>query len=68
MSADFRIARFFCLAGAALAVAGLVLWAALPMSLLLPPYLFTAMLAIFYGCFCWRKKGAKEKAKEEPRE
>jgi len=70
MTAGFSIARFFCIAGATLALAGLVLWWMLPISLLLPPYLFTAMLAIAYGCFCWRKeeRPVKEKGKEEPRE
>jgi hypothetical protein len=57
MPADFLIARFFFIAGGALLLAGLILWWALPISLSLPPYLFTAVLAGAYGFFCWKKGG-----------
>jgi nicotinamide riboside transporter PnuC len=68
MPADFRTARFFCLAGGTLALAGLVLWGALPIHLSLPPYLFTAVLAGAYGYFCWKKSARSAQEKKEPRE
>lgn len=54
MVAGFSIARCFLIAGAALAIVGLLLWALLPIHLTLPPYLFTPLLALGYGFYCWR--------------
>lgn len=67
MLAGFWIARFFCLAGGALALTGLVLWMALPMHMALPPYFFTPILALGYGIWCWRHTRAQLNRKE-PRE
>jgi hypothetical protein len=53
MLAGFSIARCFLLAGAALAVTGLLLWLWLPVRLVLPPYFFTPLLALGYGFYCW---------------
>jgi len=64
MLAGFWIARFFCLAGGALALLGLILWAALPMHLTLPPYFFTPILAVAYGVWCWRRTRAVTVVKE----
>lgn len=55
MLAGFSIARFFCLAGGALALISLVLWVILPVHLVLPPYFFTPILAVGYGIWCWRR-------------
>ena len=60
MLAGSRIARFFLVAGAALLVIGLLLWALLPIHLLMPPYLFAPLLAIGYGFWCWRRYRTKE--------
>jgi hypothetical protein len=50
------IARWFLLGGGALAAIGLVLWIALPISSMFPPYLVTALLALGYGEFCRRRE------------
>jgi hypothetical protein len=55
MLASFTLARSFLVAGAVLAVAGLVLWALLPVHLTLPPYFFTPLLSLGYGFYCWRR-------------
>ncbi len=57
MPADIPIARYFLIGGLALALIGLALWWALPFPLPLPPYLFTALLALAYGAVCWKKSG-----------
>ena len=48
------IMRLFLLTGGLLAVFGLILWFTLPIPLLLPPYLVTALLALGYGVYCWQ--------------
>jgi hypothetical protein len=64
MLAGFSIARFFCFAGGALALASLILWAVLPMHMTLPPYFFTPILAVGYGAWCWRRIRARAGRKE----
>jgi hypothetical protein len=46
------IARLFLVTGAVLAVIGLVLWFALPIRPMFPPYVVTALLALAYGAVC----------------
>jgi predicted membrane metal-binding protein len=65
MLPGFRIARFFLILGGALALAGLLLWALLPVHLSQPPYLFTPLLALAYGFHCWRRTRG---GRIEPRE
>ena len=49
------MARLFLMGGGLLAVVGLVLWVALPIPSMFPPYLATALLALGYGAACrWR--------------
>jgi hypothetical protein len=62
--AGFSMARFFCLAGAALALISLVLWIALPIHFVLPPYFFTPLLAVGYGLWCWRRTRTQPVRKE----
>jgi hypothetical protein len=50
------IARWFLLGGGVLAALGLILWIALPISAMFPPYLVTAVLALGYGEFCRRQE------------
>jgi hypothetical protein len=54
MPPGLKIARFFLIAGGTLLVAGLLLWALLPIHFTLPPYLLTPLLALGYGAWCWR--------------
>lgn len=49
------IARLFWTLGAALAVLGAALWFVVPIRPMFPPYLATALLALGYGTYCWRK-------------
>jgi hypothetical protein len=49
------IARLFCFAGAGLFLLGLLLWLLLPVHSTLPPYLFSPLLAIGYGIYCWKR-------------
>jgi len=43
------------MSGGLLAVIGLILWFTLPIPLMFPPYLVTALLALGYGVACrWR--------------
>ena len=56
MSERHFIARWFLLGGAFLAVAGMVLWFALPIRSMFPPYLVTALLALGYGEFCRKRE------------
>lgn len=46
------ITRLFLTTGGLLALVGLVLWFALPIPSVLPPYLFTALVALGYGAAC----------------
>jgi uncharacterized membrane protein len=46
------MARLFLMGGALLAVIGLILWFALPIPAMFPPYLATALLALGYGAAC----------------
>jgi len=49
------MARLFLMGGGLLAVIGLILWFALPIPSMFPPYLVTALLALAYGVAClWR--------------
>jgi hypothetical protein len=56
MSERLFMARSFLAAGAVLAATGLLLWWALPIRSMFPPYLVTALLALGYGAACrWRR-------------
>jgi hypothetical protein len=55
MLAGLRIARFFCFAGGALFLLGLLLWLLLPIHFTLPPDLFSPILAIGYGIYCRKR-------------
>jgi hypothetical protein len=46
------MARLFLIGGGMLAVFGLILWLALPIPSMFPPYLVTALLALGYGGAC----------------
>jgi hypothetical protein len=48
----------FLLTGGVLAAMCLVLWIALPITSMFPPYLVTALLALGYGEFCRRRDRA----------
>jgi hypothetical protein len=54
MPARLFMARLFLIGGGLLAVIGLILWVALPISTRFPPYLATVLLALGYGVFCWK--------------
>ena len=54
------LARLFLLTSAVLAVAGVILWIALPIHPMFPPFLATALLALGYGMYC--RRGAKTNA------
>lgn len=55
MAERLFMARLFLMAGGLLAVAGLILWFALPIPAMFPPYLATALLALSCGAVCrWR--------------
>ena len=54
MPAPLFIARLFLIGGGLLAVIGLILWFALPIPSMFPPYLVTASLALGYGAACLR--------------
>ena len=56
MSERHFIARWFLLGGAFFAVAGVVLWIALPIRSMFPPYLVTTLLALGYGEYCRRQE------------
>jgi uncharacterized membrane protein len=53
MSDHLFLARCFLIGGAVLAIAGLILWFALPISTMFPPFLATGVLALGYGAYCW---------------
>jgi hypothetical protein len=55
MPAPLFIARLFLIGGGLLAVIGLILWFALPIPSMFPPYLVTASLALGYGVACRRR-------------
>lgn len=44
--------RLFLISGGLLAAVGLMLWFALPIASMFPPYLITALLALGYGGYC----------------
>ncbi|HEY0258153.1 MAG TPA: hypothetical protein VGC39_11965 [Candidatus Methylacidiphilales bacterium] len=46
------LARLFLISGGVLACIGLIFWFTLPISLMFPPYLVTAILALGYGVYC----------------
>lgn len=46
------LARWLLIGGGVLAILGLILWFALPVSMPFPPYLLTALLALGYGAYC----------------
>ena len=50
------LARLFLITGGILAATGLVLWLALPIRPMVPPYLGTALLALGYGVYCRRAR------------
>ena len=50
-----EIEYLYAFAGGALFLLGLILWWLLPIHFTLPPYLFSPMLAIGYGIYCWRR-------------
>ena len=49
------MARLFLMGGGLLAVIGLILWFALRIPSMFPPYLATALLALGYGAACRRR-------------
>jgi hypothetical protein len=49
------MARLFLMAGGLLAVIGLILWFALSIPSMFPPYLASALLAVGYGVACRRR-------------
>jgi hypothetical protein len=53
MLAGLMIARLFRLTGGVLLLIGLLLWAFLPIHLVVPPYLLTPLLALGYSAWCW---------------
>ena len=55
MSERLFMARLFLLGGGLLAVVGLILWFALPIPSMFPPYLVTALFALGYGVVCRRR-------------
>ncbi len=55
------IARLFLISGGVLAIVGFVLWFALPIPGMFPPYLVTALLALGYGVF-WNCRRARTAA------
>ncbi len=63
MPRHFSMAQGFLLSGAALAFLGLILWAALPVRMALPPYLVTALLTLGYGLVCLRESRPAGKRK-----
>jgi nicotinamide riboside transporter PnuC len=50
------IARWFLWGGALFAVIGVILWFALPIRSMFPPYLVTTLLALGYGAYCRRQE------------
>jgi hypothetical protein len=61
---EFRfMARLFWTAGGVLAVLGAVLWFLVPIRPMTPPYIATALLALAYGVWCWRKASAADRPK-----
>jgi len=54
-------AHFLLLGGAALAVIGLILWGILPIASTLPPFLFSALLALGYGAYELRRERSRKK-------
>jgi uncharacterized membrane protein len=57
MSERLFMARVFLVAGGLLAAIGLILWLALPIPSIFPPYLVTALFALGYGTACRRRGG-----------
>jgi hypothetical protein len=49
------MARLFLTGARVLAVISLILWLALPIPSMFPPYLITALLALGYGMECQRR-------------
>ena len=58
MPERLSIPRSFLLTGGVLAAMCLVLWIALPITSMFPPYLVTALLALGYGEHCRRRERA----------
>jgi hypothetical protein len=58
MSDSQFLARLSWILGGALAVLGAALWFVIPIRPMFPPYLATALLALGYGTFCWRRARA----------
>ncbi|HUB66174.1 MAG TPA: hypothetical protein VL981_01660 [Candidatus Methylacidiphilales bacterium] len=56
MPRHLSTAQWFLLGGGVLALLSLILWAALPVKLVFPPYLITALFALGYGLFCLARK------------
>jgi hypothetical protein len=54
MSERLFMARLFLMGARLLAVVSLILWFALPIPSMFPPYLATALLALGYGVACRR--------------
>jgi hypothetical protein len=58
MTEDLFIARLFWIVGGVFVVLGVVLWFAVPIRPMFPPYLATALLALGYGAWCRRRARA----------
>ena len=56
MAERLFMARLFLIGGGALAAVGLILWFALPIPSMFPPYLVTALLAVGYGVYRQRDR------------
>jgi hypothetical protein len=54
MAERLFLARMFLISGVLLVAVSLVLWFVLPIPMMFPPYLATALLALGYGAFCLR--------------
>ena len=59
MPAELKWGRVFLAMGAGLLVLGLLLWALVPISSPVPPYLVTPLLALAYGAWCWHGHRAR---------
>jgi hypothetical protein len=56
MAERLFMARLFLIGGGVLAAVGLILWYALPIPSMFPPYLVTALLAVGYGVYLRRER------------
>jgi hypothetical protein len=55
MSEPWSFAQYLLVGGAVLLAIGLGLWWVLPVPMTFPPFLLTALLALGYGGYEWRR-------------